>query len=86
MAKIMLRDKRNSLRQMLDALNDAGISIKEFYEDDKDRKTTLFEAVRGLFDDKFADEIMIEDLEAQSEMDLKDEEFEMKNRGTSNEL
>ena len=72
----MLRDKRNSLRQMLDTLNDAGISIDEFYEDDKDRTTTLFDAVRSLFDDKFADEIMIEDLEAQSEMDLKDEEFE----------
>lgn len=62
---------------MLDTLNDAGISINEFLEDDKDRTTTLFDAVRGLFDDKFADEIMIEDLEAQSEMDLKDEEFEI---------
>ena len=81
----MLRDKRRSLCDMIAELELNGCKISDLlsYTTNKenDKETTLFEAVRDLFDDTFTKELEAEEREAIEESCREDERFEQKYKG-----
>lgn len=76
----MLRDKRRSLCDMIVELELNGCKISDLLaytiNRENDNETTLFEAVRDLFDDVFAKELEEENRDAIEEMYRDDERFE----------
>lgn len=68
---------RKNLHSMMELLQDAGYKIKDlYYTDYKDKTTTLFDSVQGLFDDVFDKEIEAELAEENAYWAKADYEYE----------
>lgn len=75
------KDARNSLRVMIDELEEAGVKMRcllDYCTDmDKDKKSTFFEVVRDAYDDYFAVELAAEEKSDREESDYADYKYEM---------
>lgn len=79
----MLKNKRNSLYYMIEALEVAGWSDLKTILDycinrENDKETTVFEAVRDMFDDCFSKDIEQEEKYCRDYWDKADEAYERK--------